>query len=144
MGVLQNKTGARHWQSLHSPGLALPYPYVLKKQAKFVFVVSLHRTQTPLLMDRIQWPWDLLWLKQEQQWPLRILLGPSIKLLTHSTFVQLTAKEERSISLTVTGDKATTTRRLNLILCVKDAYIKAIGQQAGFDHSRINCDIPGK
>lgn len=70
--------------------------------------------------------------------------GVSVPAYVKSHLHELTAKEERSISLAVTGDEATTTRRLNLILCVKDAYIKAIGQQAGFDYSRIDCDVPGK
>lgn len=58
--------------------------------------------------------------------------------------VQLTSREERSISLEVTQDEAATLRRLNIILSVKDAYIKAIGQPVGFDYSRIECDVPSK
>jgi hypothetical protein len=56
----------------------------------------------------------------------------------------LTAREEKSISIAATRDEATTLKRLNIILSIKDAYIKAIGQPVGFDYSRIDCDVPGK
>lgn len=57
---------------------------------------------------------------------------------------QLSQREERSLALDVTGDEKATIRRLNIILSVKDAYIKAIGQPVGFDYSRIDCDVLGK
>lgn len=33
-------------------------------------------------------------------------------------------------------------RRLCILLTIKSAYIKALGQPAGFDYSRIDCNIP--
>jgi 4'-phosphopantetheinyl transferase len=33
-------------------------------------------------------------------------------------------------------------RRLCILLTLKSAYIKALGQPTGFDYSRIDCDIP--
>jgi len=70
--------------------------------------------------------------------------GVSVAAYASSHLHELTAREEKSISKAVTGDEATTMRRLNIILSIKDAYIKAIGQPVGFDYSRIDCDVPGK
>lgn len=35
-------------------------------------------------------------------------------------------------------------RRLCIILTVKSAYVKALGQPLGFDYGRIDCDIPNE
>src|SRR6201996_5466302 len=53
---------------------------------------------------------------------------------------QLTRREEQSLSIEK-YDEERTVRRLNIILSLKEAYLKAMGQPIGFDFSRIDCDV---
>ena len=53
---------------------------------------------------------------------------------------QLTQHEEALLDSKLRDDVIL--RRLCILLTLKSAYTKALGQPAGFDFSRIDCDIP--
>src|SRR6201996_1467987 len=53
---------------------------------------------------------------------------------------QLTRQEEQSLSIEKYGEERAV-RRLNIILSLKQAYLKAMGQPIGFDFLWINCDV---
>ncbi|KAJ7678578.1 hypothetical protein B0H14DRAFT_3683013 [Mycena olivaceomarginata] len=66
--------------------------------------------------------------------------GVSVKTYTESMGQKLTPPEMQSIALEL-GDEVVL-RRLCILLALKAAYIKAIGQPAGFDWTRLEFDIP--
>ncbi|KAJ7054619.1 hypothetical protein C8F01DRAFT_1142019 [Mycena amicta] len=66
--------------------------------------------------------------------------GVSVKAYTESMAHKLTAKELNSLSPEL-GDEVAL-RRLCILLSLKAAYIKAIGQPPGFDWARLEFDIP--
>ncbi|KAJ7271197.1 hypothetical protein C8J57DRAFT_1180259 [Mycena rebaudengoi] len=68
--------------------------------------------------------------------------GVSVKAYAESMSHKLTATELQTIRLDLGADVAL--RRLCIILALKQAYIKAIGQPTGFDWSRLEFDISAK
>ncbi|KZT39755.1 hypothetical protein SISSUDRAFT_1060819 [Sistotremastrum suecicum HHB10207 ss-3] len=75
------------------------------------------------------------------------IMSCHLKVSTESFFAsqlhKLTEREERSVSLK-THPEDVALRRLLIILSIKDAYVRALGQPIGFDHSRIEVRIPRK
>lgn len=47
-------------------------------------------------------------------------------------------------TITQEPNDETMLRRLSMLLAIKQAYIKAIGQPIGFDHSRLEFNMPEK
>ncbi|KAJ7883665.1 hypothetical protein B0H14DRAFT_3857258 [Mycena olivaceomarginata] len=66
--------------------------------------------------------------------------GVSVKTYIESMAHKLTPPEMQSIALELGGEVVL--RRLCILLALKAAYIKAIGQPAGFDWARLEFDIP--
>ncbi|KAJ7759468.1 hypothetical protein B0H14DRAFT_384577 [Mycena olivaceomarginata] len=66
--------------------------------------------------------------------------GVSVKTYIESMAHKLTPPEMQSIALELGGKVVL--RRLCILLALKAAYIKAIGQPAGFDWARLEFDIP--
>ena len=55
--------------------------------------------------------------------------------------MQLTIQELEQVKADPTDEVML--RRLCIILALKQAYIRAIGQPLGFDYSRLDFDVPG-
>lgn len=68
--------------------------------------------------------------------------GVTIKAYVESLAHKLTPKELEQITQNSTDDIIL--RRLCIILSLKQAYIKAIGQPLGFDYSRLEFDVPAE
>lgn len=68
--------------------------------------------------------------------------GVSVKSYTESLSHKLTVREIEQINADPSDDAIL--RRLCMILALKQAYIKAIGQPLGFDYSRLEFDVPGQ
>ncbi|KAJ7711238.1 hypothetical protein B0H14DRAFT_3119297 [Mycena olivaceomarginata] len=66
--------------------------------------------------------------------------GVSVKTYIESMAHKLTPPEMQSIALELGSEVIL--RRLCILLALKAAYIKAIGQPAGFDWARLEFDIP--
>src|ERR1700761_5743924 len=94
----------------------------------------------PLLSHRIRHP-----LLKYCQYPLRLAphphsFLPTLIIISRHTFHCQPQRIRQDHSIDIYGEERTV-RRLNIILSLKEAYLKAMAQPIGFDFSRINCDV---
>ncbi|KAF8882834.1 hypothetical protein BD779DRAFT_1541712 [Infundibulicybe gibba] len=79
-----------------------------------------------------------LGIKQLAVEPRSVTVAAYVESLSH----KLTTSEIASITSEPVDEKIL--RRLCIVLALKQAYIRAIGQPIGFDWSRLDFDIPGE